>query len=417
VKSVDIIDKAEEIDEDVFFKKLVSFRFARQNLVFRVSQALFSSHHVDLGTSFLLKSLVSADYGPFQKILDLGCGYGSIGLSLKKVYTDSTVHMIDRDALAVEYSRQNATLNQLSGTKIYGSLGYDDITANDFDLIVSNIPGKAGESVISHLVLGAADYLRPDGLVAIVVVSALEETVEKLLTTTPNITVVFRARRSGHSVFHYKFTDNNSGKDISVTSTPDGGIYDRTQAIFSFHSLNYHIKAAWGLPEFDSRSYITKLLLEGIHGVRNHKTRHALIFNPGQGHAPVVLAGLLKPDRIMLIDRDLLSLSYSKMNLTINDYPANQIITSHQVGIAKSTDGKYDIIVGTLREDEGVNSSAVMLSQAAEQLSPRGILLISGNSTAITRLTGVIQKRKYLTIQERKRKKGYSLLVLKRGQI
>jgi len=406
--------EARTTDNDVYFKKLVLLRIAGHNLSFRVSQDLFSSHQVDSGTSFLLKTIVSSDYGPFRKVLDLGCGYGPIGLSLNKVYADSSVHMVDRDALAIQYTRGNAELNGLCNIETYGSLGYDDIRTTDFDLIACNIPGKAGESVISHLLLGAAGYMVPGGIAAIVVVSALEAMVEKLLTTTPGIDIIFRGNRSGHAVFHYRLVKNKTAGGITATNALESGVYDRTQVTFSFRGLDYTMRTAWGLPDFDSRSYRTELLLEGIREARNRDVNRALVFNPGQGHIPVVLASLLRPGHITLADRDLLSLRYSEKNLVLNNYPAGQVTTSHQASIMpEGGDGQADIIVGTLREDEGTRALALTIDQAAKQLSPGGLLLFSGSSTAVTRLTSVIQNLKQHVIQDRRRKKGCSLLALK----
>ena len=147
----------------MYFKKLLTFRFWKQEMQFRVSQDLFSSLQVDVGTQFLLRAIQDLDPGQFSKILDLGCGYGPIGATLKKLNGMASVHMVDRDALAVEYSRQNADLNCLSGVSVYGSLGYDDVRCKDFDLIASNIPAKAGHEVISHLLRDAVYYLRPGG--------------------------------------------------------------------------------------------------------------------------------------------------------------------------------------------------------------------------------------------------------------
>ena len=101
------------MDEDVYFHKTVTFRAWKHSLQFRTSQELFSSHDIDTGTKFLLRTIVEADYGNFQRILDVGCGYGPLGLTLKSLHPDSIVHLFDRDALAVEYSRQNAELNGL----------------------------------------------------------------------------------------------------------------------------------------------------------------------------------------------------------------------------------------------------------------------------------------------------------------
>ncbi len=129
------------MDEDIYFHKTVDFHAGKINLRFRTSQALFSSHNVDIGTRFLLRSIIESDYKP-GRILDMGCGYGPLGLTLKKLYPDSHVEMVDRDALAIAYSRQNAELNGLAGVEICGSLGYDDVQRTDFDLITCKYTGK-----------------------------------------------------------------------------------------------------------------------------------------------------------------------------------------------------------------------------------------------------------------------------------
>src|SRR4030042_5405033 len=101
------------MDEDIYFHKTVTFRARKQSLQSRTSEELFSSHDIDTGTRFLLRSIIEAKYDKPQRILNLGCGYGPLGLTLKKIHQDSIVHMVDRDALAIEYSRQNAKLNGL----------------------------------------------------------------------------------------------------------------------------------------------------------------------------------------------------------------------------------------------------------------------------------------------------------------
>ena len=407
-------DRGMATGRDAFFKKLVSLRCAGQTLHFRVSQDLFSSHQVDFGTGFLLRTLVPSEHAPFRKVLDLGCGYGAIGLALKKAFGESSVHMVDRDALAVEYSRQNAELNGLSDVEVYGSLGYDDVRAEDFDLITCNIPGKAGEPVISHLLRDAADYLRPGGMVAVVVVTPLEAAVEQALTGTPDVDIIFRGARSGHAVFHYRFTDNRRGADRSRMSALDRGVYHRTKETFSYQGLEYPMQTARGLPEFDSRSYHTELLLEGIRGLRNQSAKRVVVFNPGPGHVPVVLSGLLKPDDIVLVDRDLLSLRYSRNNLALNGWPAERVTLAHQVGIALEDGEQADIIAGTLQENEGTEALTLTARQATDQLSQDGVFLLSAGSTAVTRVEGMIRTRNQLRIQGRKRWKGNSFLIARR---
>ena len=285
---------------DVYFKKVIDFQYKKQQLHFRVSQDLFSSHQVDMGSARLLRSLAHTEGRAFHKILDLGCGYGSLGLTLKKLDEARGVCMVDRDALAIEYSRQNAVLNQLSDVDIHGSLGYDDVQSRDFDLIISNIPGKAGEAAIRSFLLDAQRYLSPTGFVAIVAVMPLEPLIAGILES-PYIHVVFREARAGHVVFHYQFSP-----EFSVESISEHNLYDREKIVISTGNIEFSMQTARGLPEFDQLNYHTELLIDGMQDLRGKSVKRALVFNPGQGHIPVALWKLFKPHQMGLVDRDLL---------------------------------------------------------------------------------------------------------------
>jgi 16S rRNA (guanine1207-N2)-methyltransferase len=398
--------------QDAYFKKVIDFQCGGKTLQFRVSQDLFSSHRVDVGTEFLLKTLVDVLPGDFLKVLDLGCGYGPIGLTLKKLDETRRVHLVDRDALAVAYARQNAALNQIADVEIYGSLGYDDVTATDFDLIVSNIPGKAGESVIAYLLRDACHFLRPGGRVAIVVVSALEAMVRDILKD-PGIAIVLQEARSGHTVSHYRFLEGACGGPRPDKSAVERGIYHREDISVTFHDRTFPMQTARGLPEFDMLDYRSELLLEGLLSLRRPATGRAVVFNPGQGYAPVVLWKQFNPGAIVLVDRDLLSLRYAGQNLALNACPDARIQLRHQTGLLTGDDGVADLIVGTLREDEGPEGCALTIRQAAGQLAPDGTILVVAGSTAVTRLVDIIRTEKLLRIEKRKRNKGNSLLVLR----
>ena len=138
--------------QNAYFKKMLTFKHDDKTLQFRVSQELFSSYEVDAGSRFLLRTLDQLPLADMRSVLDVGCGYGPLGLTLAKLEKRRTVQLVDRDALAVDFTQQNAALNDLHNVSVGGSLGYDAVTAREFDLIVSNIPGKAGDEVIAHLV-------------------------------------------------------------------------------------------------------------------------------------------------------------------------------------------------------------------------------------------------------------------------
>ncbi|MFC1900481.1 class I SAM-dependent methyltransferase [Chloroflexota bacterium] len=399
------------MDEDVYFKKIITFRAWKRSLQFRVSQDLFSSHTIDLGTKFLLRTIIEAQYEKPVKILDIGCGYGPIGLTLKSIITNSMVHMVDRDALAVDYSRQNAVLNGVTDIDVYGGLGYDDLKAKDFDLIVSNIPGKAGESVISYLLTESVYYLVRNGVMAVVVVSPLEQLVEKVLNNTPAVDVLLKRTRSGHSVFHYRFR-NESQIPRPDPSALERGVYDRTSSEFHVGNLKLPIRAAYNLPEFDSLSYGSEMVIQALHSLPKSVVQHAVVLNPVQGHVPVTVWKLFQPERITLIDRDLLALRFSKTNLILNECPDERVYISHQTGIELTDEGKVDLFVIRLKE-ENRKINHMIIQQASEKLSDNGVILVAANSTGITRLIADIQASRILSIRSRERERGNSVLVLK----
>src|SRR4029453_8146036 len=87
------------------FKKTVTLDVGGRRLELRVAQDLFSSHEVDVGTRLLLRTLAGPEHGRRRLVLDLGCGYGPLGLGLRAAAADRVVHLVDRDALAGEDSR------------------------------------------------------------------------------------------------------------------------------------------------------------------------------------------------------------------------------------------------------------------------------------------------------------------------
>jgi 16S rRNA (guanine1207-N2)-methyltransferase len=399
------------VDEDIYLHKIITARISGHGFRFRTSQELFSSHDLDIGTRFLLRSIIENDLTGANTILDLGCGYGPLGLVLKKLNPESVVHLVDRDALAVSYARQNAALNDLDAPDIYGSLAYDDIRRNDFDLIVSNIPGKAGKSVITHLLCEAGNYLAPGGSVAVVVVNPLEESVAEVLENAPGVEIIFRPRRSGHAVFHYRFGKNKT-KNAKVSGL-ESGIYRRNELTFRTGNYSNRMETAYGLPEFDTLNYKTELLLEALNNtLLPSNIDRVAVFNPGPGHTAVTLWGMHRPREILLIDRDLLALRYSRKNLVLNGCPPDRIAISHRVGAAFDSGSEIDLFIGTLREEEGREANYRLVKSAAAVLSPSGMIIITAGSTAIARLLTDLEVESSLRVTTRIKRWGNGLLVL-----
>lgn len=151
-----------------------------QPLVFHTTWGLFSPKAIDEGTHLLLDYM---EVAPDARILDLGCGYGPIGLTLAKLAPRGQVHLIDKDFVAVEFSNKNAQANHLDNVKAYLSNGFAHVPADQkFDIIVSNVPAKIGTELLQIFLHDAHDHLVPGGKLYIVTVSGLKEYMKRHLT-------------------------------------------------------------------------------------------------------------------------------------------------------------------------------------------------------------------------------------------
>ncbi|RUM84192.1 MAG: methyltransferase, partial [Candidatus Thioglobus sp.] len=112
------------------------------DLTLKTRWGVFSPRAIDEGTLLLMKYL---DIDEHDKCLDLGCGYGPIGLSVAKSCPQGEVHMVDKDFVAVELSNNNAKLNHIDNAKAYLSDAFLSVNKdNYFDQIISNVPAKVG---------------------------------------------------------------------------------------------------------------------------------------------------------------------------------------------------------------------------------------------------------------------------------
>ncbi|NLY56063.1 MAG: class I SAM-dependent methyltransferase [Firmicutes bacterium] len=139
----------------------------RGNLMrFKSDAGVFSKDKIDRGSLLLVNSL---PVKPDELILDLGCGYGVIGLGLARAAPQGRALLVDVNERALSLAAENAKLNRLTNVEVRASDGFAAISPTElFSLIVTNPPIRAGKEVYYPFVDGAYAHLIPGGMFAAV---------------------------------------------------------------------------------------------------------------------------------------------------------------------------------------------------------------------------------------------------------
>lgn len=135
-----------------------------QSMRFKTDRGVFSKNGIDYGSRVLLEN-----YQPesAKSLLDVGCGYGTLGLTLAKKF-DLDVTMVDVNSRALDLCRQNAIDNAVSNSKIELSNIYESVSEK-YDAIISNPPIRAGKEVVHEILAGAFCHLNDGGHLTIVI--------------------------------------------------------------------------------------------------------------------------------------------------------------------------------------------------------------------------------------------------------
>jgi 16S rRNA (guanine1207-N2)-methyltransferase len=102
-------------------------------------------------------------------VLDVGCGYGPIGISAAKLAANGYVTMIDINERAVQLAQENAKLNQVSNITVVQSDLYDQVAGQTFDTIITNPPIRAGKAVVHRIFEEGEKLLEPGGSMWVVI--------------------------------------------------------------------------------------------------------------------------------------------------------------------------------------------------------------------------------------------------------
>lgn len=148
------------------------------SLTFHSTWGIFSPREIDEGTGLLLRHI---EVRPEDDCLDLGCGYGPIGLTLAKLAPAGETLMVDKDFMAVEYANRNARRNHIANATAMLSNAFQHVGERRFDLIASNVPAKVGKEMLAIMLHDAHAQLRPEGRIWVVTITGLRRLFERSL--------------------------------------------------------------------------------------------------------------------------------------------------------------------------------------------------------------------------------------------
>ena len=311
---------------------------------------VFSSQRIDEGTLLLLQHLPAGDP---SSLLDLGCGYGALGLPLAARWPMARCVLLDRDLLAVAASAHNARALGLHNAAVHPGLGYRGLSGERFDWVLCNVPARIGPRAIRYLLEGGRAL---GSEVRAVVIRDLGPTVREL--GLPGLTHLARGPR--HDVFAL-------APGPAQVALDDEEIYARDETRFAGLRLVRPHDAS----EDPGHQDLLAALAESLP--RNAPAR-ALAFRAGYGALPLCLKSRYPTAQVMAQERDLLEAAFLRRNAGALGLPVEARETLFPAdGLER---GSFSLVVGELSSPAGPAVAARELQDAADLLAAGGEALV-----------------------------------------
>jgi len=163
-----VLNNPDEYNRKIRQDLLIEYR----GLQLYTTWGLFSPRSIDDGSKMLLDYL---ELDNDNDCLDLGCGYGVLGLCMARAAPHGHTLLVDKDFVAVDYAEKNRLHNRIDNASCLLSNGFKQIPQQQFDVIVSNIPAKVGKEMLYIYLFDALEYLKPGGAFYIVTITGLRQ--------------------------------------------------------------------------------------------------------------------------------------------------------------------------------------------------------------------------------------------------
>lgn len=148
-------------DETEFTAMLrgIEFRFV-------TDAAVFSRDRVDFGSALLIEVM---EIGSADTVLDLGCGYGPVGMCAARLAPQGRAYMVDVNERAAGLARRNLEANGVTNAEVRVGEGLAPVEGISFDTVLTNPPIRAGKAVIYQMIDDAHRALNPGGAIWVVI--------------------------------------------------------------------------------------------------------------------------------------------------------------------------------------------------------------------------------------------------------
>jgi 16S rRNA (guanine1207-N2)-methyltransferase len=336
---------------DIVSAQLLGRRFRLQT-----APGLFSADRIDDGTRLLLENLPESAPGT---VLDLGCGYGPLGLPVAAVHSQASVVLVDRDLLAVEMAKHNGAAAHLANVNCKPSLGYRDVGDERFDWILCNVPARIGAPAIRYLLGAGAARLAPGGALRVVVIRDLAPIVEEVGRSEG-----WRIEAVGAGARHRVFSTG----PIVPALWDHEAIY--TRDVVDLPTENEPLTLERPADISEDPSHLAQGLPLLIECLPRRTAGRALVWRGGYGAAAVCLAR--RGAEVTAGDRDLLATTFTRRNATRNgvELTTRDALWPNHVG-----SGRTQLVVCETPTAAGAESIQREVVELIRLLSPGGQLL------------------------------------------
>jgi|TARA_B100001964_G_C14256522_1_gene612764 16S rRNA G1207 methylase RsmC len=179
-----------------------------ETLLFLTASGIFSYKKIDNGTALLVEKMIINDN---DRILDLGCGYGIIGIAAARLGKDIKLVLTDINSRATNLTKKNLVLNNIEQGLVKNGHLYEPVSNEKFDTILCNLPMSAGLDLVYKIIEDGYRYLNTGGSFQSVARKGSKRVEKKMFDIYGNIKIM--AKKGGYRVFISNKINNRQSRE------------------------------------------------------------------------------------------------------------------------------------------------------------------------------------------------------------